>query len=35
LTPQNQDLGGRRPPVSEGHNGQCHQIGQQPQNNLE
>jgi hypothetical protein len=35
LTPQNQDLGGRRPPPPKGESGQRNQIGQQPQNDSE
>jgi hypothetical protein len=34
LTPQNQNLSGRRPPLAEDESGQHDQIGQQPQNNL-
>jgi hypothetical protein len=35
LTPQNQDLGGRRPSLPEPSSGQRHQIDQQPQKHLE
>jgi hypothetical protein len=34
LTPQNQDLGGRRPPLPEGESGQGDEIDQQPHNHL-
>jgi len=35
LTAQNQDLGGRSPPLPEGESKQRDQIDQQPQNDLE
>jgi len=35
LTPQNQELGARSPPVSGGESGQRDPNGQQPQNNLD
>jgi hypothetical protein len=35
LTPHNQDLGGRSPPLPEAESDQRDQINQQPQNDLE